>query len=658
MGTNVQNNVETHFSITGNAMAAAGQLGGAMSALGGIVSRVTSTINPLNMALGALSGALSMKAITDLGSKFEQTQIVMGGFLNSLGVSSSYAQGFELASSVMDKIRIDAAALPGEASEYIEVFKSGLPIVQKAIGGTLQDMVNFTNRYTAIAKTLQVDVGQASRDMAMMLREGKGGAGLDVRTFTQLLPFMKQVEGQANLTQEAFNKMTQPERAKLLNDTFAKLQPMLDKSASSFDAMWGALKSNTENVLRIATTPLFEASKKGLERFNALLYNADGSATRLASQITEIGQMVAYGLVDGLEMGVKVGRQLWDVFQKFRDSNTFKALETTFNKGLDIVGKIGSGVGALSGVLSKEDSQESGPMAELVGAAVVLTAAFTGLGPAALAIAAVFTGFMSHGEAVKSTLTGLNNTVQLLMGYLSPLIDTFMSVSAILGDFAAAVLPPLIGAFNQILGALLPLWESLNNTYQTVAAQLRPVLQQLWEKIGGLVTAIGNVLGPILKWLGEIIAWVANAMAESLVPVIKKVVQALSWLVDAITAAVQWIASKVGKGGEGLKGGLAAAVLGEASAAPGVGAAPAAPNTTAPNALASTPAGGAKAPGGGASGGGGRAVNDFRFSRFEITQKFAEGFDPDRIAVAFAQDIGRMGDLRLQSGFEPLFSVR
>ena len=49
---------------------------------------------------------------------------------------------------------------------------------------------------------------------------------------------------------------------------------------------------------------------------------------------------------------------------------------------------------------------------------------------------------------------------------------------------------------------------------------------------------------------------------------------------------------------------------------------------------------------------------DFRNSRFDITQKFAEGFDPDRIALAFSSDLAALGERKLQSGFSPLYSVR
>ena len=49
---------------------------------------------------------------------------------------------------------------------------------------------------------------------------------------------------------------------------------------------------------------------------------------------------------------------------------------------------------------------------------------------------------------------------------------------------------------------------------------------------------------------------------------------------------------------------------------------------------------------------------DFRNSRFDIQQKFAEGFDPDRIAVAFANDLASTGERRLVSGLTPAFSIR
>lgn len=51
-------------------------------------------------------------------------------------------------------------------------------------------------------------------------------------------------------------------------------------------------------------------------------------------------------------------------------------------------------------------------------------------------------------------------------------------------------------------------------------------------------------------------------------------------------------------------------------------------------------------------------IYDFRGSHFSIEQTFAEGFDPDRIAVAFADDLAKLGERRVQSGFQPAFAIR
>ena len=40
---------------------------------------------------------------------------------------------------------------------------------------------------------------------------------------------------------------------------------------------------------------------------------------------------------------------------------------------------------------------------------------------------------------------------------------------------------------------------------------------------------------------------------------------------------------------------------------------------------------------------------NFPNAKFDITQNFAEGFDPDRIAVAFATDLASMGEMRSSS---------
>jgi len=47
---------------------------------------------------------------------------------------------------------------------------------------------------------------------------------------------------------------------------------------------------------------------------------------------------------------------------------------------------------------------------------------------------------------------------------------------------------------------------------------------------------------------------------------------------------------------------------------------------------------------------------NFYNARFDIKQQFAEGFDPDRIAVAFANGIAKMGEMKVYSQFTPAYT--
>jgi len=51
-------------------------------------------------------------------------------------------------------------------------------------------------------------------------------------------------------------------------------------------------------------------------------------------------------------------------------------------------------------------------------------------------------------------------------------------------------------------------------------------------------------------------------------------------------------------------------------------------------------------------------VFNFPNAKFDITQKFAEGFDPDRVAAAMMSDIAAAGERRIQSLFGSPFAVR
>jgi hypothetical protein len=51
---------------------------------------------------------------------------------------------------------------------------------------------------------------------------------------------------------------------------------------------------------------------------------------------------------------------------------------------------------------------------------------------------------------------------------------------------------------------------------------------------------------------------------------------------------------------------------------------------------------------------GAKTQMNFPNARFDITQNFAEGFDPDRIIAAFGTDLAQLGETKVSSGLMPL----
>jgi phage-related protein len=679
----VNRTVETKFNIAGNASKAVGSLGRIFSKLGGVISRVTRAVTPLNAAIGGLGGGMAVRGVLRLNDTFEQTQIAIAGFMSSLGITSDFTQGLDQAEKTINQIRISAALLPGEAEEYIEVFTMGLPMVQKAIGGTVTDMTQFTNNFTAITKTLGIDSAQAARDLTLMLSAGRGIAGMRVKSFQRMLPFMRKIKGQADLNTKSFNAMTQPERAQLMVKAMELMDPMLKRSAISFDAMAGAIKSNTREIVRLGTKPLFEAAKRALEGMNELLYTQEGDLTEIGWSAVDIGEKVSNWIIDAVEGAIDAAKRLREAFESVAASDAFQDIQdivkglagATERLGGGIMGLVTGGAGPPAAEAARappEATGLAGVFQELLGpvnllktglgAAAIALTIWAGLGPVGMLISGALMGMAGNTETVSAIWDQLVGIVNTVIDALGPVIDLFMALSGILGDVAGELVTALLDVIGGLLGMILPIIGGIAKVLTAIINGIRPYFGILARVIGIVVRIIGAVLVGVLWLVVTAAKGIAMFFDAILGPTIAEVGKGLDWLAGKVSAAsgalgalIAWIRNLVG----GLVGE-------EPPPETAAGGEEYVKYTTVPSRGAVRrgksihggvrPRGGGG--GGGARGGGGRATNDFRFSRFEITQKFEEGFDPDRIAIAFSQDLGRIAEQRIQSGFEPIFAIR
>ncbi len=267
----------------------------------------------LGNAVKAFATGFVAKSIADINSSFEQNRIQIAGFLNALNLAPSFTTGLTEADGIIQKIITDAARLPGEAEEYIEVFKSNAAFLKTAMpGADAGQIAAFTNRLTAVAKTVAstMDAGQIARESGMLLG-AQGRAGTHNVLWQKLMPFLMQVDGQAKITAQSFNAMTQPKRVELLNKAFDKLQPALDAASDTFDAMWGAAVSGARQFVRAATPGLFKGLKTGIAAVTGMFIDGDGKLTAFGESIAHLGRDIGTFVTRTLRMVFGLSKALF-----------------------------------------------------------------------------------------------------------------------------------------------------------------------------------------------------------------------------------------------------------------------------------------------------------------------------------------------------------
>lgn len=280
------------------------------------------------------------------------------------------------------------------------------------------------------------------------------------------------------------------------------------------------------------------------------------------------------------------------------------------------------------------------------------------------------------GEYLSNTVVGGINS---LMEFLAPAADSIYSV----GKTVLDELGPVVDTMRDIFSTINPILENFWPLMQTLTESLRlavsgmgsywPMISSFLEFMARINTVIGHGI-PILTAMFRIV----NALSSVQLALLRVIMQLafgtenadvsfnrLIIAIDATAVLMEMFASYVERGAQSLL-----TLINAASGALGLRAPTGGIASTLANAIAEARA---KAESrqheaGGAGGAGtptppphrpsASVHQDFRYSRFDILQRFAEGFDPDRIAVAFADDVGRLGEQRLQSGLEPIFGVR
>jgi hypothetical protein len=628
----VYREVVVKFSVDDSTSAPLKALEGSLGGVGTILEKTTALLSPLTSAFGQLAAHLNANSLIEANSKFEDLQVGLAQTIKFMGAGGdTFAQAMAGADQQMRRLVADSSSLPGNMYDYASALKIAGASVQRATGD-YEKSYDLIKQTTAVAISLGGSAQMGAQILTRALDTQHGMLRNAGELNIKLLNSMRQLPGLASLTTKEFNTFSLDKRTDIFTRAMAQFKDMTAQSANSWTTIKGTAEAVSSLLLKDATTPLFDGLKHGVAWINSALLDSHGNWTRTGQIIVNIGQAISTFIVGGVKAAVKGASLLVDAFNQLSASPLF----AKFLQGADRI------VSAVA-----HQPKEA-------------------LGMAAGGVAgAGIASFLGNTNAVSATLESLGNGFSTLTLILDPMLNLFGILGDLVGGLVSNIIPPLAYVFEQAAFAITPFINGVAIVTSDLFTRLSPVFNILFSAVGSVIYGIGSVLGPALSILGSGFLWLYSNVSGYIIPIITSLGNAISAVIRFIGDILKKFGSVLGDVAKDLElkvGGPTAAAMGETAShgkltdfldsmkklgelpkeAGVAGIRKGAVMDMAPE----------------ARGGGGRTVQDFRYSKFEIEQKFAEGFDPDRIAIAFAQDVGKLGEQKLQSGFAPTFALR
>jgi hypothetical protein len=356
------------------------------------------------MMFGVVLGGLRRlsQGMIQVNETAEDAQITIAGMARAEGVSASMPRAMAFAAEQMNRIRKDAAALPGTAEEYVTIFESAFTGAVEA-GINKADVAPFTNKIGAIASAFRIPAEVAGRELDMILR---GRAGSHIVLWSRVL------QSQVHKTADEWNKMAPEARAHALQQAASHYDDMIGATATSWNAIEGTTKQHLVDLQRAATSPLFEAMKGYLTRFNTWF---EKNEPRILSFAKELGTRLA----KGLERVVEIAKDLMPMLGGMTPGGLLGSIGSTLT--------VGAGVSAVGGALGTAGMGVGGGVAAAVALPVV----------AALSEPSKDLSFSMGQFGIG--LTFLKNEFAGLMHELAPLGRAFITLGGWLLDLIGAV---------------------------------------------------------------------------------------------------------------------------------------------------------------------------------------------------------------------------
>ena len=453
------------------------------------------------------------------------------------------------------------------------------------------------------------------------------------------------------ITGQQLNAMTGEQVFTTVKAALDRYSPLINSFADTWDTQVGTFTSGINELKRVLGGPIFDLAAFGLRELNIAIASVLPYIEKVGAALTGWAAGVLRPIITYFGNFFDTMGNLDGIMARFNqlvNATAFQPLIGAIQKMVDgilALTHIGNLFGGPAGANPIATGQEGAQTSSgLLGAI---------LGPNA----AAFLMVLSQGENVSRVLGALAGVVESLMNSLMATFDTYSAqVSDVIGSGAAQqAIDWLVSSINWLAGIIPDIMRGGLQVLEMVWGAISEVVALTIDTIGGIAMVFGALTGATTP-LDSFIALIK--LCVDITKIIVEVLVAIAgmfMLVVAIFVGILNVFKRIITGAYNLLRGIEEDAL-----------APSMPTTDtanppwleslrnlmthqdpvaqhlSENARTRQPVT--------------HNHQDFRYSRFDITQKFAEGFDPDRIAAVFARDLEAMAEQRLDSGIAPGFS--
>ena len=347
-------------------------------------------ISAIGMAGAAAGGAFAvglgktLKEGLHFGAMIEEAQLSIATLKSTLG-NLSFDKAREQSTAFVEGLRRDAAALPGEFKDVLEMATSLQPAAH-ALGLADEQVRKMATRGVAMAAALGIQQGTFAHEMASAL-QGKVSANM---------PLARKL----GIHQSEWSKLKPEERLNYFDKLFSKADPAVEAYKRTWVGITSNARDQSRNLARIVAGPLQQSLKDSLsnglgwlETNESLVQNWARNAGIYIQRAFLWGEqaihrwgppLLHFGSV--LEKSLTRAFHTAEPYLKRVEDLSLRLLQdpSKLVGGAGAIGGIFAGVKAGSGALSL-----GGSIAPLLGGGEGIAALGAAAGPAALGLAGI-----------------------------------------------------------------------------------------------------------------------------------------------------------------------------------------------------------------------------------------------------------------------------